>query len=122
MSEPDRNHLTHEGALYKRQSANHTLASVAHQPYSPKLYAWQPQQNMQAVTPYINTNASIQQSYTMPPYPSQIQIPPPPPAPGAQLQSSQVSAMSRGSGTFMGGRNERAAQSDRHNQHAQGAP
>ena len=105
--------------LYKRKSADRTLAALSHQSYSPNPYAWQPQQNM---SPYINTNASIQQSYTMPPHPSQIQIPPPPPAPGPQPHSSQVSAMSRGSGTFMGGRNERASQSDQHNQSAQGPP
>ena len=116
MSEPDRTRLTHERALYKRESADRTLAALSHQSYSPNQYALQHQQ---IAPPYVNTNASVQQTYTIPPYPSQIQIPPPPPATGAQLQSSQVSAMSRGSGTFMGGRNERAAQSDRHNQ---GAP
>ena len=119
MSEPDRTRLTHERALYKRESADRTLAALSHQAYAPNPYNWQHQQHAQ---PYVNSHASIQQSYTMPPYPSQIQIPPPPPAPGPQPQSLQVSAMSRGSGTFMGGCNERAAQSNRHNQHEQGAP
>ena len=52
----------------------------------------------------------------MPPYPSQVHTPPPPPTTNAQPVSSQVSEMSRGSGTFMGGRNERAMQGNRHNQ------
>ena len=63
-----------------------------------------------------NTHASIQQTYIILPYPSQIQVIPPPPPPSEQTETSQVIKLSRGSGTFMGGRNERAMQIQHHNQ------
>ena len=125
MSEPDRTRLTHDRAQYKRQSAEKTIASMnaqqqVNQSYLNNNYSWQPQHQIQAAAPYTNTNASIQQSYATPQLPSQVLLPPPPPpAFNDQLNSSQVSEMSRGSGTFMGGRNERALQGNRHNQGGQ---
>ena len=74
----------------------------------------------QGTMPLNNTHASIQQNYTIPPYPSQIHVIPPPHPHHVQTGTSQVSELSRGSGTFMGGRNERAMQSQRHNQGGDG--
>ena len=122
MAEPNRTRLIHEQAIYMRQYVDRTLSSIAHQHYSQNQYAWQPPQHIQAATPYVNTNASIQKSYLMPPYPSQVQIPPPhiAPPPENNPHSSLVSEMSRGSGTFMGGLHETASQSRRHNQGGHG--
>ena len=115
--------MTHERAQYKRQSAERIIASLnaqhqIDQSYNHNNYSWQPQQYIQAATPYINTNASIQQNTAMPPLPLQVVLPPPPPT-NPQPLSSQISEMSRGSGTLMGGRNERMLQSNRHNQGSQ---
>ena len=83
MSEPGRTRLAHERAQYKKQISDRKIASLnAHmqidQSYTHNDYSWQPPQFTQAATPYINTNASIQNNYDISPLPLQIPLPPPP--------------------------------------------
>ena len=121
MNLTNRSCLTQERNQYKMQKAQSTIATLNAQMHTANSYASIPSNYPPGTIPLNNTHASIQQTYTIPPYPSQIQVIPPPPPLPEQTGTSQVSELSRGSGTFMGGRNERAMQSQRHNQGGYGS-
>ena len=97
---------------YKRQQSSHTLASLNMMPQllynkNQALVPWTPQYNPQYQVQNVTPQSCS--SWNLPPYPGGQIITPPPPPP-SHPPSNQ------GDATMMGGRNEQALNSNRHNQ------
>ena len=112
LSPNEMNRIINNRNEYKRQKSGHTLASLTMIPQvlynnSQVLVPWTPQYNPQYQVQSVTPQACS--SWSLPPYPGVQIVTPPPPTP------SQPTSNQRGA-TMMGGRNERALNSNCHNQ------